>query len=62
MEEELEVARREFSRLQEHTEGSSIVEKLQQELREYREIVKCSICLDRPKEVICNPCSVICGI
>jgi E3 ubiquitin-protein ligase BRE1 len=62
MEEELEVARREFSRLQEHTEGSSIVEKLQQELREYREIFKCSICLDRPKEVICNPCSVICGI
>ncbi|KAI9381959.1 hypothetical protein POPTR_014G055800v4 [Populus trichocarpa] len=64
MEEELEVARREFSRLQEHTEGSSIVEKLQQELREYREIVKCSICLDRPKEAVitkcyhlfCNPC------
>ncbi|KAG6747915.1 hypothetical protein POTOM_047806 [Populus tomentosa] len=64
MEEELEVARRKFSRLQEHTEGSSIVEKLQQELREYREIVKCSICLDRPKEAVitkcyhlfCNPC------
>jgi len=62
MEEELEVARRKFSHLQEHTEGSLIVEKLQQELREYREIVKCSICHDRPKEVICNPCSVICGI
>ncbi|KAJ6722660.1 RING FINGER PROTEIN-RELATED [Salix koriyanagi] len=62
MEEELEVARRKVSHLQEHTEGSLIVEKLQQELREYREIVKCSICHDRPKEVICNPCSVICGI
>ncbi|KAL9385692.1 hypothetical protein Peur_022702 [Populus x canadensis] len=64
MEEELEVARRKFSHLQEHTEGSLIVEKLQQELREYREIVKCSICLDRPKEAVitkcyhlfCNPC------
>ncbi|CAK7347812.1 unnamed protein product [Dovyalis caffra] len=50
MEEELEVARRKVSHLQAQTEGSSIVEKLQQELREYREIVKCSICLDRPKE------------
>ncbi|KAH8488356.1 hypothetical protein H0E87_024143 [Populus deltoides] len=64
MEEELEVARRKFSHLQEHTEGSLIVEKLQQELREYREIVKCSICHDRPKEAVitkcyhlfCNPC------
>ncbi|KAF9668749.1 hypothetical protein SADUNF_Sadunf14G0035900 [Salix dunnii] len=64
MEEELEVARRKVSHLQEHTEGSLIVEKLQQELREYREIVKCSICLDRPKEAVitkcyhlfCNPC------
>lgn len=62
MEEELEVARRKVSRLQAQTEGSSIVEKLQQELQEYREIVKCSICLDRPKEVSCNPFSVICGI
>ncbi|GMI96450.1 REDUCED DORMANCY 4, histone mono-ubiquitination 1 [Hibiscus trionum] len=41
-----------------------MVERLQQELREYREILKCSICLDRPKEVVitkcyhlfCNPC------
>uniref|UniRef100_A0A6N2MUG0 E3 ubiquitin protein ligase n=1 Tax=Salix viminalis TaxID=40686 RepID=A0A6N2MUG0_SALVM len=64
MEEELEVARRKVSHLQEHTEGSLIVEKLQQELREYREIVKCSICHDRPKEAVitkcyhlfCNPC------
>ncbi|KAF2303528.1 hypothetical protein GH714_018996 [Hevea brasiliensis] len=51
IEEELEVARRKVSRLRAQTEGSSIVEKLQQELKEYREIVKCSICLERPKEV-----------
>ncbi|KAG8664017.1 hypothetical protein MANES_01G271200v8 [Manihot esculenta] len=64
VEEELEVARRKVSCLQAQIEGSSIVEKLQQELKEYREIVKCSICLERPKEVVitkcyhlfCNPC------
>ncbi|KAH8516624.1 hypothetical protein H0E87_004827 [Populus deltoides] len=56
MEEELEVVRRKVSRLQAQTEGSSIVEKLQQELQEYREIVKCSICLDRPKEVVITKC------
>ncbi|KAK9273096.1 hypothetical protein L1049_017903 [Liquidambar formosana] len=64
IEEELEVVRRKVSRLKAHTEGSSIVDKLQEELREYREILKCSICLDRPKEVVitkcyhlfCNPC------
>ena len=51
-EEELEVVRRKESHLRVQTEGSSIVEKLQEELREYREILKCSICLDRTKEVI----------
>ncbi|GMI85933.1 REDUCED DORMANCY 4, histone mono-ubiquitination 1 [Hibiscus trionum] len=64
MEEELEVARRKVSRLQAETEGSSTAERLQQELREYKEILKCSVCLDRPKEVVitkcyhlfCNPC------
>ncbi|TYI69715.1 hypothetical protein E1A91_D08G172600v1 [Gossypium mustelinum] len=64
IEEELEVARRKVSRLQTEMEGSSTVERLQQELREYKEILKCSICLDRPKEVVitkcyhlfCNPC------
>ncbi|XP_057980578.1 E3 ubiquitin-protein ligase BRE1-like 1 [Malania oleifera] len=64
IEEELEIARRKASHLRAQVEGSSVVEKLQQELREYREILKCSICLDRPKEVVitkcyhlfCNPC------
>uniref|UniRef100_A0A5B7BUQ2 E3 ubiquitin protein ligase n=1 Tax=Davidia involucrata TaxID=16924 RepID=A0A5B7BUQ2_DAVIN len=64
IEEELEVVRRKASRLRSQIEGSSMVEKLQQELREYGEILKCSICLDRPKEVVitkcyhlfCNPC------
>ncbi|KAK8583436.1 hypothetical protein V6N13_022142 [Hibiscus sabdariffa] len=64
IEEELEVARRKVSRLQAETEGSSTAERLQEELREYKEILKCSVCLDRPKEVVitkcyhlfCNPC------
>ncbi|XP_024032871.1 E3 ubiquitin-protein ligase BRE1-like 1 [Morus notabilis] len=64
IEEELEVLRRKASRLRAQTEGSSIIEKLQQELGEYREILKCSICLDRTKQVVitkcyhlfCNPC------
>ncbi|XP_025015584.2 E3 ubiquitin-protein ligase BRE1-like 1 isoform X2 [Ricinus communis] len=64
IEEDLEVARRRVLYLQAQTEGSSILEKLQQELKEYREIVKCNICLERPKEVVitkcfhlfCNPC------
>ncbi|KAA8550078.1 hypothetical protein F0562_001762 [Nyssa sinensis] len=63
-EEDLEVVKRNASRLRSQIEGSSVVEKLQQELREYREILKCSICLDRSKEVVitkcyhlfCNPC------
>ncbi|OMP00714.1 Zinc finger, RING-type [Corchorus olitorius] len=64
IEEESEVVRRKVVRLQAETEGSSIVERLQHELKEYKEILKCSICLDRPKEVVitkcyhlfCNPC------
>ncbi|KAF3440070.1 hypothetical protein FNV43_RR18348 [Rhamnella rubrinervis] len=64
IEEDLEVLRRKASRLQAETEGSAIIEKLQLELREYREILKCTICLDRTKQVVitkcyhlfCNPC------
>lgn len=29
-----------------------MVEKLQEELKEYKDILKCSICLDKPKEVL----------
>ncbi|PQP97498.1 E3 ubiquitin-protein ligase BRE1-like 1 isoform X2 [Prunus yedoensis var. nudiflora] len=64
IEEELEILKRKASRLRAQTEGSSIVEKLQQELGEYREILKCDVCLDRTKQVVitkcyhlfCNPC------
>ncbi|XP_050385967.1 E3 ubiquitin-protein ligase BRE1-like 1 [Argentina anserina] len=64
LEEDIEVLKRKAGRLQAQTEGSSIVEKLQQELGEFREILKCDICLDRTKQVVitkcyhlfCNPC------
>jgi len=52
VEEDLEVARRNFSHLKSQDEDSSETDKLQQELGEYRDIVKCSICRDRTKEVI----------
>ncbi|KAM7276194.1 hypothetical protein ACFE04_018060 [Oxalis oulophora] len=69
-EEELETVRRKFSRLQAQIEESTVLEKLRQELREYRDILKCGICLDRRKEVVitkcyhlfCNTCvQKICG-
>ncbi|KVH97077.1 Zinc finger, RING/FYVE/PHD-type [Cynara cardunculus var. scolymus] len=56
VEEELEAARRKHLRLRSHLDGSSVVEKLQQELKEYKEILKCSVCLDRPKEVVITKC------
>ncbi|KAF5191065.1 E3 ubiquitin protein ligase [Thalictrum thalictroides] len=55
VEEDLEVARRKAAHLRARTEGSAL-EKLQQEVREYREILKCSICHERPKEVVITKC------
>lgn len=52
VEEDLEVARRNLSHLKAQNEGTSVTDKLQEELGEYRKIVKCSICRDRTKEVI----------
>ena len=51
-EEDLEFARSKVSRLKSQVEGSSVVDKLRQEVREYREILKCSFCLDRRKEAL----------
>lgn len=56
MEEELDIARKKLSRLRAQTEGSSVVEKLQEELKEYKDILKCSICVDKPKEVVITKC------
>ncbi|KAL2460873.1 E3 ubiquitin-protein ligase BRE1-like 1 [Abeliophyllum distichum] len=64
VEEDLETVRRKAEKLKSHADGSSEAEKLKQELGEYKEILKCSVCLDRRKEVVitkcfhlfCNPC------
>ncbi|KAL5571647.1 hypothetical protein UlMin_021244 [Ulmus minor] len=56
IEEDLNVLRRKVSQLRAQIEGSSILEKLKEELREYREILKCTICLDRTKEVVITKC------
>lgn len=63
LEEELGAVKRKAERLRAQKEGS-VVEKLRHELQEYKEILKCSKCQDRPKEVVitkcyhllCNPC------
>lgn len=56
IEEELEVLARKATRLSAHSEGSSLLEKLQQEITEYKEILKCRICHDRQKEVVITKC------
>ncbi|KAK9757792.1 hypothetical protein RND81_01G186100 [Saponaria officinalis] len=54
-EEELETVKRKAERLKTQREGS-VVGKLHNELQEYKEILKCSICLDRRKEVVITKC------
>lgn len=44
------MVKRKAERLRVQNEGS-VAQKLRQELQEYKEILKCSVCLDRPKEV-----------
>ncbi|CAH8265999.1 unnamed protein product [Arabidopsis lyrata] len=64
IEEEMEIAKKKVSRLRSLIEGSSAIQKLRQELSEFKEILKCKACNDRPKEVVitkcyhlfCNPC------
>eukprot|EP00262_Sarcandra_glabra_P011428 TRINITY_DN2738_c0_g3_i1.p1 TRINITY_DN2738_c0_g3~~TRINITY_DN2738_c0_g3_i1.p1 ORF type:complete len:882 (+),score=196.77 TRINITY_DN2738_c0_g3_i1:207-2852(+) len=61
-EEELEVVTRKAARFSAHSDGSSVLEKLQQEISEYKEILKCSICHDKPKEVVIVKCyHLFCG-
>ncbi|XP_058104401.1 E3 ubiquitin-protein ligase BRE1-like 1 isoform X3 [Magnolia sinica] len=56
LEEELEVVARKAASLSALTEDSSVLEKLQEEVREYKEILKCGICHDRQKEVVIAKC------
>lgn len=58
----MEVARRKIINLQAEIEESSVVEKLKQDLKEYREIVTCNICHERPKEVNKVPFFLMLGL
>ncbi|KAK4783349.1 hypothetical protein SAY86_007723 [Trapa natans] len=53
--EELAAVKRKTALVQAQKEGS-IVPKLEEELKEYKEIVKCSICHERRKEVVITKC------
>lgn len=55
----MEAVRRKASRLRAQMEGLTIVDKLRQELREYKDILKCSICYERPKEVSAHLLNII---
>lgn len=62
LEEELDVVARKAAYLSAHTEGSSLLEKLQEEIAEYKDILKCRICRDRQKEVVITKCyHLFCG-
>ncbi|CAN8318537.1 unnamed protein product [Cochlearia groenlandica] len=51
LEDEMEIAKKKVSRLRSLIEGSSPIQKLRQELNEFKEILKCKACNDCPKEV-----------
>lgn len=51
IEDDLESMSRKASSLRVKTEASSLLEKVRQEVNEYRGILKCGVCSDRQKEV-----------
>lgn len=56
IEDDLELMSRKASSLRAKTEESSVLEKLHQEAKEYREILKCGVCHNRQKEVVITKC------
>ncbi|KAL2622082.1 hypothetical protein R1flu_002287 [Riccia fluitans] len=62
LQEELDALNTKVSRLTSHHDGNPLVERLQEELKEYRAILKCSVCHDRAKEVVITKCyHLFCG-
>ena len=56
IEEELVTLNTKFTCLGSLNDGETTAERLQEEIKEYKAILKCSVCHDRPKEVsILNP-------
>lgn len=54
--EELEVLHMKTARLNTVHDGGPMVERLQDEIKDYKSILKCSVCHDRPKEVVITKC------
>ncbi|MCL7049427.1 hypothetical protein MKW94_001260, partial [Papaver nudicaule] len=62
VEEDFDSVTRKANHFDEHSQGSSMLEKLQKEAKEYRDILKCGICHERPKEVVITKCyHLFCG-
>ncbi|KAJ7565730.1 hypothetical protein O6H91_02G072500 [Diphasiastrum complanatum] len=62
MQDELALLNTKAARLSSLNEGGNIVEKLQEEIKEYKAILKCGVCHDRPKEVVITKCyHLFCG-
>ena len=51
VQEELEVLSSKLTRLRSHQEGSPPIERLQDDIKHYKAMIKCSVCHDRSKEV-----------
>ncbi|XP_051134328.1 E3 ubiquitin-protein ligase BRE1-like 1 [Andrographis paniculata] len=56
VEEDLDDLRSKVQQLESQAQSSSVNEKLQQELKGYKEILICSVCNDRRKEVVITKC------
>ncbi|KAK1261537.1 E3 ubiquitin-protein ligase BRE1-like 1 [Acorus gramineus] len=50
IDDDIEILTRKVTYLQVRREGSSVIEKLQQEIKEYKGILKCSVCHEREKQ------------
>lgn len=56
IEDDLELMSRQACSLRAKAEASSVLDKVQQEVNEYRGILKCGVCRDRQKEVVITKC------
>lgn len=56
LEEELVALNTKLMCLSSLNDGETVVGRLQEEIKEYKAILKCSVCHDRPKEVVITKC------
>jgi len=56
IEDDFESMSRKATSLRAKTEASSVLDKVHQEVNEYRGILKCGVCRDRQKEVVITKC------